>query len=252
MTASFQEQLALLCALQTIDLNLHRCQLLLDALPEKLGEVEAGYLGIRGELEAARAELAGVEKTKRTDEAELAASVDHLRNREAKLYAIKTNKEYQAALKEISEGKKRNREREDRVLQAMERIEGLQQKITQLEKECADKESAFNAVRESVAKDEREIRDRMRSDAEHRPGIVGQIDKAILRKYDFVRQRYAEAVAGVTDGVCRGCSRRIPPQLFNEMLRKVELKACPGCQRLIYVIEVEERDAAAGGDRRGS
>lgn len=245
MTASFQEQLALICDLQKIDLNLHNFKLVLETLPGKLGEVEAAHAAIKGALDAAKSELAEVEKARRTDEGELAAAVDHLRNREAKLYAIKTNKEYQAALKEISEGKRHNREREDRILQAMERIENLTQKITQLEKECADKEVALDTVREAVAKEESEIREHMKGDVERRPGLVGRIDKVLIRKYDFVRQRYAQAVAEVADGICQGCSRRIPPQLFNEMLRRVELKTCPSCQRLIYVEEAKAEQAKA-------
>lgn len=247
MTASFEEQLALIRELQQIDLNLHNFQLVLNALPERLETVVATYSAVKGELDAARAELSDVEKAKRTDEGELAAAVDHFRNREAKLYAIKTNKEYQAALKEISEGKRQNREREDRILQAMERIEGLMQKITQLEQDCADKETALKAVQEAVAKEDQEIREHMRGDAERRPGVVDLIDKALVRKYDFVRQRYAQAVADVSEGICQGCSRRIPPQLFNEMLRRVELKSCPSCQRLIYVQEAKgEKPEEAG------
>ena len=238
MKAAFEEQLSLIRELQTIDLNLHNLQLKLDALPETVREIAEAHAAAKAELDAAKAEQAEVEKAKRDNESELAASSEHLRTREAKLYAIKTNKEYQAALKEISDGKRVNREREDRVLQAMERLEALTQKIAQLETAFADKDAAYQEKQGALKLEEAAIREQMKGDSAHRPEIVGRIDKMIMRKYDFVRQRYAQAVAGVINGVCQGCSQRIPPQLFNEMLRRTELRACPSCQRLLYVMEV--------------
>lgn len=245
MTAEFQEQLALICELQEIDLTLHNLKVLLDGLPDKIKEMETAYLAAKAELEAATAELAEVEKARRSDESDLAASVDHLRTREAKLYAIKTNKEYQAALKEVADGKKANREREDRILHAMEKIEGLTQKITQLNSDFADKEAAYRKKLEEVKAEEAAVHEKMKTDSAHRPDVEARVDKKILRKYDFVRQRYAEAIAKVSGGVCIGCSRKIPPQLYNEMLRREELKICPSCQRLIYVVEAPRAEEAA-------
>lgn len=249
MTEAFEDQLALVCELQEIDLNLHDLQQKLDGFPEQIKKVEEAYKAAKVALDAAGHELAEVEKAKRNDESELAASVDHLRNREAKLYAIKTNKEYQAALKEISEGKKFNREREDRILQAMEKIEALTQKITQLNQEFADKEVAYGAKQEALRNEETEILEKMSGDVARRPAVTAKIDKAIFRKYEFVKQRYPKAVAFVSGGVCQGCSTKIPPQLFNEMLRRNELKACPSCQRLIYVHELPPAEMENSEDK---
>lgn len=243
MNSSFQELLSSICELQEIDLALHALKKTLDALPAKLAGAEAAYHVVKSEYDMAKAELSEVEKGKRADESSLADSVEHLRAREAKLYAIKTNKEYQAALKEISEGKRQNREREDRVLQAMEKIEALSKKIAQLEQDCADKESAFREQQAVVQREEAQIRNTMQVDEVRRPEVAGCVDKATLRKYEIVRQRYARAIAGVVDGICQGCSRRIPPQLFNEILRRNDLKSCPSCQRLLYVMEQKATEA---------
>lgn len=233
----FQEQLSLILELQEIDLRLHRFRSALDALPHQMKEAEEAYLSAKVELEGAEAELASVERERRDDESELAASVEHLRAREAKLYAIKTNKEYQAALKEVSEGRRLNKEREERILQAMERAESLTKKITQLRQGYADKEVVWRTKQDEAKREEGRIRGEMEGDGNRRPALAARLDKAILRRYEFIRQRYAQAVAYVARGICQGCSTRVPPQLFNEMLRRTELKSCPNCQRLIYVEE---------------
>ena len=247
MKQAFQEQLSLIRELQQIDLNLHNLQLELDKMPDRLKEVETVYMTAKNELDALKTDLSEVEKAKRNDESELAASVDHLRQREAKLYAIKTNKEYQAALKEVSEGKRLNREREDRILQAMEKIDMLTQKITQLSQETADKEIEYRAKQDEVGKATDDIHRSMEGDVKHRPDVAAKVDKVIFRKYEFVRQRYALAVAEVKGGICQGCSTRIPPQLFNEVLRKEEIKSCPSCQRLIFLGDQPAEDAGKNG-----
>lgn len=244
MTAAFEEQLGLLHELQEIDLALHRYHLQLAALPERVASLETDYNTVKGQFDAITAELADVEHRRRTDESELAASVDHLREREAKLYAIKTNKEYQAALKEISEGKRINKEREDRILQAMERIEALTAEKAQLDGSRAEKESAFRSAQEEIRREEIEIRQLISEHEQHRPALLARIDRDVLRKYDTVRHRTPDVLVTVQGGVCNGCSRRVPPQLYNEMLRRDGLKVCPNCQRLLYAAAETEAETA--------
>ncbi len=235
MAAEFQEQFALLEELQAIDLDLHSLRLKLEGLPARIADKKQEYEAVNERIEALRADLEETEQSRRADEQEAAASAEHLREREAKLYAIKTNKEYQAALKEISEGKRLNREREDRALQAMERIEELKKEIEQLEGEFAEKEAAFKSAQEEVDREEAEIRGKMDVESARKPEIEAKLDKDLLKKYNTVRSRYPDALATVKSGICQGCSRRVPPQLYNELLRRSELKLCPSCQRLLQV-----------------
>jgi len=235
MKPDFHAQLGLLKELQEIDLRLNEINEKLEALPEKIAAVESLYLQVKGELGMSRNEMAEAEKTRRHEEMELTSSVDHAKQREMKLYAIKTTKEYQAALKEIAETKKANKEREDRVLGLMEQIDTLTKKITQLETDLTDKEAAYRKEDEALKAEETELKKTMETIEARRPAIVSQLDVKIVRKYDHVRRRYPDALVHVVDGVCQGCSTNIPPQLFNEMLRFSELKDCPSCHRLIFV-----------------
>lgn len=244
MPTAFQEQLSLLKELQAIDLDLHTLRLKLDALPARIADKREAFETVDAQLGELKAELEETEHTRRTDESELAASTDHLREREAKLYAIKTNKEYQAALKEISEGKRINKEREDRILQSMEKIDTLKKEIEQLQTECDEKETAFKSAQSEVDAEQAEIHRRMQEEGARKPEIERQLEKETLRKYSVIRGRYPDALVGVIAGICQGCSRRVPPQLFNELLRQTDLRTCPSCQRLIYVGEApaEEGD----------
>jgi len=235
MASEFKDQLALLQELQAIDLDLHSLKIKLGELPARIADKKKEFETVSERIGALKAELEETEHNRRADEQELEAATEHYREREAKLYAIKTNKEYQAALKEISEGKRANREREDRIIQAMERIESLKKETEQLKGEFAEKEAAFKSASEEIAKEEAELKGKMEAETARKPEIEQKLDKDVLRKYATVRNRYPDAFVGVIKGVCQGCSRRVPPQLFNELLRKHSLKICPNCQRLIYV-----------------
>lgn len=243
MKTEFNAQLTRLKELQDIDLRLHEINIKLEALPDRIAAHEAAYNQVRTEMDAAKHELAEAEKSKRHEELELATTAEHAKQREAKLYAIKTTKEYQAALKEIAETKKVNKEREDRILGLMEQIENLGKKMTQLESELADKESAYRKEDEALKAEEAELTRSMDEIEARRPKLVSEIDVKVIRKYDYVRQRYPDALAHVEKGVCQGCSMNVPPQLYNEMLRSIEFKNCPSCHRLIYV---DACDAANG------
>ncbi len=235
MPIDYQEQLAVLCELQSIDSTLHKFRRVIEQFPEQIKEIEEAYNQAKAEFEAVDSELTSIESQKKRDEQDVAESVDKLREREARLYAIKTNKEYQAAIKEISEGKKINREREDRVLQAMEKIEQLKQKSEQLKTAFTDKEAAFNKARQEVESQTAEIKAQMADGEKRRPELIAMLDRDIRRKYEFVGKRYVDVVVKIEDGACRGCLRKIPPQMLNEMLRRNELKVCPSCQRLVYL-----------------
>lgn len=242
MTDDFQSQLALLRELQGIDLCLEGIARQVDALPEKISDIETAYIGVKEDYDAAKTEFDEVEKARRHEELELNSSAEELRNRESKLYAIKTNKEYQAVLKEIADAKRVNKEREERILTFMEQIEELQKKIAQLEGDLSDKEATFKKESVAIKAQEDELKKQMVEQEARRPDVVSKIDKNLIRRYDHIRQRYADAIAQVMKGVCQGCSMNVTPQLFNEMLKFKELKNCPCCHRLIYVAKDEDKE----------
>ncbi len=245
MGIDYPSQLKLLRELQDIDLKLHRDRTALAAIPTEKEALEAEHRLARAEYDALKAELAEVEHQRRTDEGDLNASVAHLEEREKKLYAIKTNKEYQAAVKEISEAKRQNREREERILQSMEKIEELNQKTAQLESDIADKNAAYEKrlaeLDARMAEHEKEIE----AFEARRPELLDGIDTALMRKYDHVRRRYPDALVPILKGVCSGCSMNVPPQLNIEVMKGLEFKNCPSCHRLIFVPSEEEVAKAA-------
>ncbi len=246
MDINFDRNIENLKKLQKIDGNVHKLNKWLDELPQQLQPVKDEFDSVSQQLSVLTNEKNELDIQKNKNEADLNESVELLRTREARLYALKTNKEYQAALKEISEGKLINKEREEKVLAAMSRIDEINENIKQLSHEFADKKDRYEKTLSEVNEEESRIKEQLEEDHNARPAVVACIDKKLLSKYDFIRRCYVDVLASINDGACQGCLRRIPPQMLNEMLRQTELRSCPSCQRLIYYVKPVDESEVEG------
>ncbi|MFH1653474.1 MAG: C4-type zinc ribbon domain-containing protein [Pseudomonadota bacterium] len=251
MSTNFKSQLELLYELQNVDLTLHDVALKLEALPNKLSESEKELNVIKSERDEYKTKLDAAEHLRRTTEMALNDAIATLVEREKKLYAIKTTKEYQAAIKEVAETKRLNKEREDTIIKAMEEIEVFKVKLSEAEGKVAEVEKKHNEVIANVEKEKNELKSLCVEDEKKKPELKSKIEIALVRKYDFVRTAHPDALAAVENGVCLGCHMNIPPQLYNELLRLNELKFCPSCRRLLYPKDLfksaDETPAAANG-----
>ena len=154
---------------------------------------------------------------------------------QAKLSAIKSNKEYKAALKEIEDSKKLQFTAEDKVIQLMEGMEELEEK-------CRDNKVKQKELRERFEKDKEEISKKLKKlDSElaelekRRKKLTQTVDQDLLKRYLFLRERRGgQAISSVVGGVCQTCHLGIPPQKFNELQKGGDLMTCPNCSRIIY------------------
>lgn len=240
MTIDIKLQLTFLKELQSADAHVREIVDILAEIPDQLEEAKERLLEASTILRAKEAEKAEAETEKRHNEAGLEDSLAHLKEREAKLYAIKTNKEYQAALKEIADGKKANKEREDAVLRLMEKIEQLSQEITQLSGKAAEEEVEFKKEEEELSTKKVELEKEKRIKEAEVLKLEEKVDKEVLEKFNSIRTRYADPLAAVERGICSGCNMNIPPQMYIELLKAQKFHFCPNCYRFVYPEDKKE------------
>lgn len=243
MAVDWQQELSLLKTYQDHFLTVI-------AREEKLARIEAARAAVQQDVEALRQSLTAVtakreqaERDRKAEELEIESEKVHLKDREAKLFAIKTNKEYQAGIKEVAEAKKVLKGREDRVLQLMELVEGLGKECTQLSQALADKENACATDLQAIVQEAAELT-RERDEAQVAAGTVErQLRKETLEAYRYVQRRYPDAMAAVNGTTCSGCHMRVPPQRLLELRKFVDLISCSTCYRILYFVEpVEEAE----------
>lgn len=237
MASDVTSELQKLVSLQGIDTHLHEIIEKLNCIPQKRADVSAEVNALTEEMESLTTRKAAAEGERRDLEAQVADATERLKQFESKLHTIKTNKEYQAAIKEVSEFKRANKEREDRILKLMEEIDAGSQKLTQLSTQLADKNAevadalkALDQEAEQLGAEETTLKIQIQQ-------LEVQLAPEVLRPYRQVRTRYTDAMASVEGGNCGGCRMRIPHQLLNDIQRAARLYQCPSCHRLLYAAE---------------
>ncbi len=157
--------------------------------------------------------------------------VEHSRE---KLNRSRTERETNAAQRELEELRKLIRDREDEITRldtdtaairtAVETTEAEHKRIGE---ELAAKEGDIQA---KVAKLEADKSER----GGGRDSIVKRLPPVLYRRYELLRGKRGTAIAQTTDGTCNKCNMALPPQLYHRLRREPLIEQCPSCNRIIY------------------
>jgi predicted nucleic acid-binding Zn-ribbon protein len=228
-------QLERLVALQIVDLKIQEMERVKEEIPQRIASLEEEFRKEEESVQAERTELEKLQKERPQKEKDLEEEIDRVKKAEARVFEIKTNKEYQAVLKEIDNAKKLNRQREEEILGILERLEDMQNHLGKGEK-------SLEARRREYQRQVAELKQKAASFDEEMAGEVRQREeqeKAIpldlLSKYHMLlEKRQGVAVARVINGVCQACNMNLRPQLYIELQKQDTLIACPNCNRILF------------------
>jgi len=233
-----RDQIELLIELQGKEADVARVQSGLDELPGKIAEITTGLKEFEDAITLKKENLSELKKVYRSFDTEVETNSGRITKREEQLHAVTTNKEYQAILKEIEEIKKANSRIEDQTLACLDEIDAAEKEVKEKEEEFLAEEAEVNKQKsafESDADSERRSLDEMMV---QRDEIAAKIDSGLIEQYELIKS-YARdiAIVQVKDSICLGCNMNIPPQMYNELHRENEMKTCPHCHRMLYVIQ---------------
>jgi predicted nucleic acid-binding Zn-ribbon protein len=232
------EQLTLLIQLQEIDGRIRAQQDEKKRIPEQLASFEQRVLANKAELDKVRDSLENAQKIKRDRDQDLDEGGRKVEKLKSRTSEIKTNKEYQALLKEIETAEQENRLIEDDILRLMEQIDAAAAEIKNAERRSADEDAAIQEDRRRLEKDREKIDANLAEVERLRDELLARIDAAVLAEY--------RRLAGITGGKvvveargesCSGCYMSIPPRTFVNVKKNDSIIACPHCQRILYYKE---------------
>lgn len=197
------------------------------ALEEKLAE-ERGTLGglkeslkeLDERLQVDRATVGAADKQRHELQIDIRTMTQQIEHSREKLNRSRTERESQAAQRELEELRKLIRDREDEI----QRIENETASVrTQLEAA----EAEHKALSEELAAKEGDIQAKvtqLESDREKRADgrdlIVKRLPPALYRRYEMIRGRRDTAIAHTSDGTCNKCNMALPPQLYHRLRRE--------------------------------
>jgi len=229
------EEIKQLTELQVIDLEIAKLDAEITGEQADLAKKEKAFNERQASIEELKEKIDAAETQRRELEAELADELGRIKERQSKMMQVQTNREYQSLLKEIEDGKKSIKEKEEEIVRIMEASEANAKIKAEQEKLIEEEQKELSEAKAKVDKHAEEIEGKKSKIVVKRDAKAKDIKTPALRKYDMLRtRRNGKAVVGVVNGVCQGCFMSIPPQHFNDILKGDRMLNCPTCQRILF------------------
>jgi len=227
-------QYSILADLKRIDDKLGRLKADIDKIPRDIEKLEFILSERKKSFDLAKSETDLFEKQVRSLESDLKDKEDALKKAESKMMEVKTNTEYQAAVKENEGQKAKKGELEERALAQLMIFEERKATLKKKQDEYQQFESKFQSDRTSLMTDQSKLDGLFNELVEKKKLYTDQLNlevKAIYRKADL--KSLFSAVAITENNTCTGCNIRILPQVFNEVLGFKTIHKCQNCGKIL-------------------
>lgn len=186
-------------------------------------------------------ELKEKESRRKNMENEIRADEEVVKRWENRSKEIKSGREYQALMREISLTKKDISDKESGVLVLMEEIEKQQKELEGLNAVLNEKNNIWTSEHNGLEKRISEYENRIKESNIKKEELMKSLSQSLLQRYERIKsQREGIAIVEARDYICMGCDMNIPPQVYNQVLRRETLVSCPYCQRLLFIPEEEK------------
>jgi predicted nucleic acid-binding Zn-ribbon protein len=176
------------------------------------------------EMERTRGELV-------QDARQISLQMDRSREKSGR---ARTERESNAAQREIEELRKLYRDREVEIQKLTNLVDQARQ---DMEASGSEREQVLGAIGSTegetaskLAQLEQQATEKRSARAEFIKGIT----PVVYRRYEMIRQRLGSAVSHTVDGTCAVCHLTLPPMTFQKLRRGGDLDQCPSCRRIIY------------------
>jgi hypothetical protein len=234
-----KDEIKKLIGLQRIDKEIYQLNLEKnDKIPEKIKELKELINQKQKDFTSFKEKVNRLELDKKNKEGELAQKEENLKKARSQLYQLKSNKEYQVKLNEISSIEADISCAEEEVIKFLEKAEQEKGKVAN-QKTSVDSE--INELKQEILalkKQEKEIEQKIKDLESKRNHYVDAVDEKILSQYqDLLAKRNGLAIVPVTNNNCGACHMSLTHQNINEIKMYDRLVLCESCVRILYIPE---------------
>jgi predicted nucleic acid-binding Zn-ribbon protein len=228
-------QLSLLIQLQEIDTKIRSLTERKNRLPAILASLDQRRAANKEELDKSTEALQAAQKNKRERDKDLDVGAQKVEKLKSRTSEIKTNKEYQALLKEIETAEQENKAIEDDILVLMEKIDAAAAAITAAEKKSREEDTAIAVEQKEHEADFAKLEEELKAAEQQRQEAASRIEPAISAQYQkLLAAKAGTAIVEARGESCSGCYMSIPPQVFVNVKKNESIITCPHCSRILY------------------
>ena len=235
MPTAVSEQIKILVELQKIDSEIYSLKKELEAHPVRQKQAEQDFEKKQASLKVAEADMKGLQVKQKSMEVDLGSKEDKIAKLGGQLYALKTNKEYQAMELEIKGLKADKSLLEEEILKFFDSIEAAKARVTKEKELLASEEKKFKETVEAIKKEAAALQADVTGHEEKRKAFLPNIDAKIMPQYErLLKNREGLAIAPIRNNACGGCNLGLPPQVVNEARGLEKFITCESCARMLY------------------
>lgn len=236
---SIPDQIRALEKLAQIDVELKDLQDQLAQERSTLDGLRSGIAKLDERLAANRSALGATEKTRGELIQDVRNMNQQLEHSREKLARSRTERESNAAQRELEELRKLVRDREEEIGKLTADADALRQQIEKTEGEHKKLADELSARHGEISSRLGEVDGKAEGKKLEREAAAKVLPPQLYRRYETIRSKRGTAIAKTTDGTCRACHMSLPPQLFHRLRREPILEQCPSCHRIIYFAPVD-------------
>jgi len=125
---------------------------------------------------------------------------------------------------------------EDKILEAMDKIDKAKLNVDAEKKKLLEEEKFFNEQKAKLENELKEIEQRLVQLEGQRKQLMPGIDKHIMAQYErILKSRDGLAIVPVKDSSCLGCHMSMPPQVINLIRMYDHIVTCEVCNRILCI-----------------
>lgn len=216
-----------------------------------LAELEARHASFASQLKT-------LEATSKNDEVEAASIEERITTIRERMNTAKTSKEHSAYVTEVGNLKDLKKAAEDRVLEAMGRIEALRKQVAEVESLRDERRMLRSAgVKDRDAR-AAEIKDRLEELKVQREEARKEVPSSALSAYESrLSMGHEDVMAPVEEQdrrnmeyTCGSCYTHLPIERVSVLLKRGDLTRCTSCQAILYMAQELKADIEKGQEKK--
>jgi hypothetical protein len=227
-----------LLAVQVDDIELYALEDRLASLAPRIAALEKERGKVAGQLDRARASIAGEETRHREAQVRVDANKALVERSQRAYESVTSPKEANAAIVQLEQTKRMVDDAERDAQQIQGRINELRHHVADLESSLTEVEARQASTRTELETERKAIEGEVATAQAKRDNTAKAVPRAMLSKYDRVRMRKREeSVFPLRGASCSACDTAIPTQRRASMAATGALEMCEGCGVLLYAGE---------------
>jgi uncharacterized protein len=247
--------------IQEIDHKIAAFQAELNAIPQRLREMDARLSGARADVATAKEAHTANLKDRKKLELDAQQWKDRAKKYRDQTASVKTNEAYKALLQEITNAEGEVAKAEDAQLEVMMLGDDYEKRVKTAEARLKEAETSVERDRQQLRAQGLETKKQLDAATAARERLFATIPEDLRDLYPRIAKRHhGAALARVRNDQCGGCGLRVLPHMLQLLSREDsdEILRCENCGMILYTFEpltavkppADSADPAAAGSSR--